>query len=102
LGSAITYWASRLGVRGCGKYPFRASEKLEQAELAARYEAGEFSCPPASGVRHLISIPAELFDVNLSFSLSLFGPRLVLDPGLPWRKAALAQLQAHAFICGTI
>jgi membrane protein DedA with SNARE-associated domain len=76
LGSAITYWASRLIGRPLivryGRFVFVSSKKLEQAEQwLARYEAGGvFFARLLPVVRHLISIPAGIVRMNFGlFSL---------------------------------
>jgi membrane protein DedA with SNARE-associated domain len=71
LGSAITYWVSRLVGRPLiirfGRFVLITPEKLEDAERwLARYEAsGIFFARLLPVVRHLISIPAGL--VRMSF-----------------------------------
>src|SRR3954451_22325792 len=73
LGSAITYWISRLIGRPLilkyGRFVFVPPQKLERAELwLARYEAGGvFFARLLPVVRHLISIPAGI--VNMKFSV---------------------------------
>jgi membrane protein DedA with SNARE-associated domain len=76
LGSAITYWASRLIGRPLivkyGRFVFVSPKKLEQAEQwLARYEAGGvFFARLLPVVRHLISIPAGMIRMNFGlFSL---------------------------------
>jgi len=76
LGSAITYWASRLIGRPLivkyGRYVLIGPKKLEQAEhWLARYEAGGvFFARLLPVVRHLISIPAGIVRMGfLKFSL---------------------------------
>jgi membrane protein DedA with SNARE-associated domain len=76
LGSAITYWASRLIGRPLivkyGRYVMLSPKKLERAEnWLARYEAGGiFFARLLPVVRHLISIPAGIVRMNFSlFSL---------------------------------
>jgi membrane protein DedA with SNARE-associated domain len=76
LGSAITYWASRLIGRllivRYGRFVFVTPKKLEQAEQwLARYEAGGvFFARLLPVVRHLISIPAGIVRMNFGlFSL---------------------------------
>ena len=76
LGSAITYWASRLIGRPLivkyGRFLFVSPKKLEQAEQwLARYEAGGvFFARLLPVVRHLISIPAGIVRMNFGvFSL---------------------------------
>lgn len=76
LGSAITYWASRLIGRPLivkyGRFVLVAPKKLEQAEQClARYEAGGvFFARLLPVVRHLISIPAGIVRMNFGlFSL---------------------------------
>ena len=76
LGSAITYWASRLIGRPLivkyGRFIFVSPKKLEQAEQwLARYEAGGvFFARLLPVVRHLISIPAGIVRMNFGvFSL---------------------------------
>jgi membrane protein DedA with SNARE-associated domain len=76
LGSAITYWASRLIGRPLivkyGRFVLVTPKKLEQAELwLARYEAGGvFFARLLPVVRHLISIPAGIVRMNFGvFSL---------------------------------
>ena len=76
LGSAITYWASRLIGRPLivryGRFVFVSPKKLEQAEQClARYEAGGvFFARLLPVVRHLISIPAGIIRMNFGvFSL---------------------------------
>jgi membrane protein DedA with SNARE-associated domain len=70
LGSAITYWASRLIGRPLvvkyGRFVLLAPKKLEQAEhWLARYEAGGiFFARLLPVVRHLISIPAGIVRMN--------------------------------------
>ncbi len=70
LGSAITYWASRLIGRPLivryGRFVFVSPKKLEQAEQwLARYEAGGvFFARLLPVVRHLISIPAGIVRMN--------------------------------------
>jgi membrane protein DedA with SNARE-associated domain len=73
LGSAITYWISRLVGRPLivkyGRFIFISSKKLEQAEhWLARYEAGGiFFARLLPVVRHLISIPAGI--VRMDFKV---------------------------------
>jgi membrane protein DedA with SNARE-associated domain len=76
LGSAITYWASRLIGRPVivkyGRFVLVTPKKLEQAEQwLARYEAGGvFFARLLPVVRHLISIPAGIVRMNFGlFSL---------------------------------
>jgi membrane protein DedA with SNARE-associated domain len=76
LGSAITYWASRLIGRPLivkyGRFVLVTPEKLEQAEQwLSRYEAGGvFFARLLPVVRHLISIPAGIVRMNFGlFSL---------------------------------
>jgi membrane protein DedA with SNARE-associated domain len=76
LGSAITYWASRLIGRPLiikyGRFVFLTPKKLERAEhWLARYEAGGiFFARLLPVVRHLISIPAGIVRMNFGvFSL---------------------------------
>src|SRR5437773_10778899 len=76
LGSAITYWASRLIGRPLivkyGRFVLLSPKKLERAEdWLARYEAGGvFFARLLPVVRHLISIPAGVVRVNFAvFSL---------------------------------
>jgi membrane protein DedA with SNARE-associated domain len=76
LGSAITYWASRLIGRPLivkyGRFVLLSPKKLEQAEQwLARYEAGGvFFARLLPVVRHLISIPAGIVRMNFGlFSL---------------------------------
>ena len=76
LGSAITYWASRLIGRPLivkyGRFVLISPKKLEQAEnWLARYEAGGvFFARLLPVVRHLISIPAGIVRMNFGvFSL---------------------------------
>src|SRR5437667_11963678 len=70
LGSAITYWASRLIGRPIiakyGRFDLVTPKKLEQAEQwLARYEAGGFFFARLLPiVRHLISIPAGIVRMN--------------------------------------
>jgi membrane protein DedA with SNARE-associated domain len=70
LGSAITYWASRLIGRPLiakyGRFVLVTPKKLEQAEQwLARYEAGGvFFARLLPVVRHLISIPAGIVRMN--------------------------------------
>jgi membrane protein DedA with SNARE-associated domain len=70
LGSAITYWASRLIGRPLivkyGRFVLLNPKKLEQAEQwLARYEAGGvFFARLLPVVRHLISIPAGIVRMN--------------------------------------
>jgi len=70
LGSAITYWASRLIGRPLivryGRFVFVSPKKLEQAEQwLTRYEAGGvFFARLLPVVRHLISIPAGIVRMN--------------------------------------
>src|SRR5213083_3220659 len=81
LGSAITYWASRLIGRPIiakyGRFVLVTPKKLEQAEQwLARYEAGGvFFARLLPVVRHLISIPAGIVRMNFPlFSLvTIFG-----------------------------
>src|SRR5262249_52781483 len=76
LGSAITYWASRLIGRPLivtyGRFVFVSPKKLEQAEhWLARFDAGGLVFAwllPV--VRHLISIPAGI--VRMNFGLFSF------------------------------
>ena len=76
LGSAITYWASRLIGRPLivkyGRFVLVTPKKLEQAEQwLARYEAGGvFFARLLPVVRHLISIPAGI--VRMNFGLFSF------------------------------
>jgi membrane protein DedA with SNARE-associated domain len=73
LGSAITYWASRLVGRPLivkyGRFVLVSPKKLEQAEQwLTRYEAGGvFFARLLPVVRHLISIPAGI--VRMDFGL---------------------------------
>ena len=76
LGSAITYWASRLIGRPVivkyGRFVLLTPKKLERAERwLARYEAGGiFFARLLPVVRHLISIPAGIVRMNFGlFSL---------------------------------
>jgi len=76
LGSALTYWASRLIGRPLivkyGRFVLVTPKKLEQAEQwLARYEAGGvFFARLLPVVRHLISIPAGIVRMNFGlFSL---------------------------------
>jgi membrane protein DedA with SNARE-associated domain len=76
LGSAITYWASRLIGRPLivkyGRFVLLSPKKLEQAEQwLARYEAGGvFFARLLPVVRHLISSPAGIVRMNFGlFSL---------------------------------
>jgi membrane protein DedA with SNARE-associated domain len=76
LGSAITYWASRLIGRPLivkyGRFVLVTPKKLEQAEQwLVRYEAGGvFFARLLPVVRHLISIPAGIVRMNFGiFSL---------------------------------
>ncbi len=76
LGSAITYWASRLIGRPLivkyGRFVLVTPKKLERAERwLARYEAGGiFFARLLPVVRHLISIPAGIVRMNFGlFSL---------------------------------
>jgi membrane protein DedA with SNARE-associated domain len=76
LGSAITYWASRLIGRPLivkyGRFVLLTPKKLERAERwLARYEAGGiFFARLLPVVRHLISIPAGIVRMNFGlFSL---------------------------------
>ena len=70
LGSAITYWASRLIGRPLivkyGRFVLLSPKKLERAERwLARYEAGGiFFARLLPVVRHLISIPAGIVRMN--------------------------------------
>jgi membrane protein DedA with SNARE-associated domain len=72
LGSAITYWASRLIGRPLivkyGRFVFLTPKKLERAEhWLARYEAGGiFFARLLPVVRHLISIPAGIVRMNFA------------------------------------
>jgi membrane protein DedA with SNARE-associated domain len=72
LGSAITYWASRLIGRPLivkyGRFVFVTPKKLERAERwLARYEAGGiFFARLLPVVRHLISIPAGIVRMNFA------------------------------------
>src|SRR5204862_5166274 len=76
LGSAITYWASRLIGRPLivkyGRFVLLTPKKLEQAEQwLARYEAGGiFFARLLPVIRHLISIPAGIVRMGfLKFSI---------------------------------
>ena len=76
LGSAITYWVSRLIGRPLilkyGRFVFIPPQKLERAEIwLARYQAGGvFFARLLPVVRHLISIPAGVVKMNFGlFSL---------------------------------
>ena len=76
LGSAITYWVSRLIGRPLivkyGRFVLVTPKKLEQAEQwLSRYEAGGiFFARLLPVVRHLISIPAGIVRMNFGlFSL---------------------------------
>jgi membrane protein DedA with SNARE-associated domain len=76
LGSAITYWASRLIGRPLivkyGRFVLVTPKKLEQAEQwLSRYEAGGvFFARLLPVVRHLVSIPAGIVRMNFGlFSL---------------------------------
>ena len=104
LGSAITYWASRLIGRPLivkyGRFVLVTPKKLEQAEQwLARYEAGGiFFARLLPVVRHLISIPAGIVRMNFGlFSLvTIVGlGALVLDSGLSRRQSL--PLRAGAF-----
>src|SRR3981189_2909169 len=70
LGSAITYWVSRLIGRPLivkyGRFVLLTPKKLEQAEQwLARYEAGGvFFARLLPVIRHLISIPAGIVRMN--------------------------------------
>ncbi len=70
LGSAITFWISRVVgrpvVQRFGKYFFIPTEKLERAEVwLQRYEAGGvFFARLLPVIRHLISIPAGIVRMN--------------------------------------
>jgi membrane protein DedA with SNARE-associated domain len=72
LGSAITYWASRLIGRPLivkyGRFVLLSPKKLERAERwLARYEAGGiFFARLLPVVRHLISIPAGIVRMNFA------------------------------------
>ena len=72
LGSAITYWASRLIGRPLivkyGRFVLLTPQKLERAERwLARYEAGGiFFARLLPVVRHLISIPAGIVRMNFA------------------------------------
>lgn len=72
LGSAITYWISRLLGRPLilkfGRFMFITPKKLERAEhWLARYEAGGvFFARLLPVVRHLISIPAGIVRMNFA------------------------------------
>jgi len=76
LGSAMTYWASRLIGRPLivkyGRFVLITPKKLERAEhWLARYEAGGvFFARLLPVVRHLISIPAGI--VRMNFGLFSF------------------------------
>ncbi len=76
LGSAITYWASRLIGRPLivkyGRFVLLSPKKLEQAEhWLVRYEAGGvFFARLLPVIRHLISIPAGI--VRMNFGLFSF------------------------------
>jgi len=77
LGSAITYWASRLIGRPLivkyGRFVLIAPKKLERAEhWLARYEAGGvFFARLLPVIRHLISIPAGIVRMPfVTFSLA--------------------------------
>ncbi len=76
LGSAITYWVSRLIGRPLivkyGHFVLLGPKKLEQAEhWLARYQAGGvFFARLLPVIRHLISIPAGI--VRMSFGLFSF------------------------------
>jgi membrane protein DedA with SNARE-associated domain len=84
LGSAITYWASRLIGRPLivkyGRFVFLSPKKLESAEQwLARYEAGGvFFARLLPVVRHLISIPAGIVRMNFGLfsSMTLAGSAL--------------------------
>ena len=76
LGSAITYWVSRLIGRPLivkyGRFVLLGEKKLERAERwLARYEAGGvFFARLLPVIRHLISIPAGIVRMNFGvFSL---------------------------------
>jgi membrane protein DedA with SNARE-associated domain len=76
LGSAITYWVSRVVgrpvIQRFGKFFFVGSDKLERAEVwLERYEAGGvFFARLLPVIRHLISIPAGIIRMNFwMFSL---------------------------------
>ena len=72
LGSAITYWISRVLGRPIlmryGKYFLLGPDKLERAEVwLARYEAGGiFFARLLPVIRHLISIPAGIVRMNFT------------------------------------
>ena len=76
LGSAITYWVSRLIGRPLivkyGRFVLLSPKKLEQAEhWLGRYQAGGvFFARLLPVIRHLISIPAGI--VRMSFGLFSF------------------------------
>jgi len=76
LGSAVTYWVSRLIGRPLivkyGHFVLLSPKKLEQAEhWLARYQAGGvFFARLLPVIRHLISIPAGI--VRMSFGLFSF------------------------------
>ena len=76
LGSAITYWVSRLIGRPLivkyGRFVLLSPKKLEQAEhWLGRYQAGGvFFARQLPVIRHLISIPAGI--VRMSFGLFSF------------------------------
>src|SRR5881398_2257684 len=96
LGSAITYWASRLIGRPIiakyGRFVLVTPKKLEQAEQwLARYEAGGvFFARLLPVVRHLISIPAGIVRMNFGlFSLVTTLGALVWCTVLTWFGAKI-------------
>ena len=97
LGSAMTYWASRLIGRPLivkyGRFVLITPKKLERAEhWLARYEAGGvFFARLLPVVRHLISIPAGI--VRMNFGLFSF----VTIAGSALRCLILAYLGDKAY-----
>ena len=91
LGSAMTYWASRLIGRPLivkyGRFVLITPKKLERAEhWLARYEAGGiFFSRLLPGIRHLISIPAGIVRMNFTTFSVMTAPTSTTPPqyGIP-------------------
>src|SRR5438477_1704844 len=101
LGSAITYWASRLIGRPIiakyGRFVLVTPKKLEQAEQwLARYEAGGiFFARLLPVVRHLISIPAGFLEMPFgTFSIMTLAGSAVWCTILAWYGCTLAGTDA--------
>ncbi len=98
LGSAITYWISRVWGRPLiikyGKYFFCPPQKVERAEIfLSRYEAGGiFFARLLPVVRHLISIPAGIVRMPfLKFSIMTTIGSFIWCAILSWYGYGVAQ-----------